>query len=75
MEKNILITGGCGFVGSNLVSNVGILSLQATQAGGNYNINLLAGGNGNIDVGTDSDGDMIRTMLIKMTGLMTMMMV
>jgi hypothetical protein len=51
IEANGLVTAG-GFVGSNLVSNVGILSLQATQVGGDYNINLLAGGNGNIDVGS-----------------------
>ena len=51
IQANGVISAG-GFSGSNLVSNIGILSLQATQAGGNYNINLLAGGNGNIDVGT-----------------------
>ena len=51
IEANGIISAG-GFVGSNLVSNVGILSLQAKQTGGNYNINLLAGGNGNVDVGT-----------------------
>jgi hypothetical protein len=51
IQANGVISAG-GFLGSNLVSNVGILSLQAQQAGGNYNINLLAGGNGNIDVGS-----------------------
>jgi len=51
IQANGIISAG-GFVGSNLVSNVGILSLQAKQIGGNYNINLLAGGTGNIDVGT-----------------------
>ena len=50
IEANGLVTAG-GFVGSNLVSNVGILSLSAQQGVTAYNINLLAGGAGNIDVG------------------------
>jgi hypothetical protein len=50
IQANGIISAG-GFEGANLVSNVGILSLQAKQTGGNYNINLLAGGSGNIDVG------------------------
>ena len=51
IQANGIISAG-GFEGSNLVSNVGILSLQAKQTGGDYNINLLAGGAGNIDVGS-----------------------
>ena len=50
MQANGIISAG-GFVGSNLVANVGILSLSAKQGGTAYNINLLAGGAGNIDVG------------------------
>jgi len=51
IQANGIISAG-GFEGSNLVSNVGILSLQAKQTGGDYNINLLAGGAGNVDVGS-----------------------
>ena len=51
IQANGIISAG-GFEGSNLVSNVGILSLQAKQTGGTYNINLLAGGAGNVDVGS-----------------------
>ncbi len=50
IQANGIISAG-GFVGSNLVSNVGILSLSAQQGATAYNINLLAGGAGNIDVG------------------------
>jgi len=50
IQANGIISAG-GFVGSNLVSNVGILSLSAEQGATAYNINLLAGGAGNIDVG------------------------
>jgi hypothetical protein len=50
VQANGIISAG-GFVGSNLVANVGILSLSAKQGGTAYNINLLAGGAGNIDVG------------------------
>ena len=51
VQANGIISAG-GFVGSNLVANVGTLSLTAKQGGTAYNINLLAGGAGNIDVGT-----------------------
>ena len=50
VQANGIISAG-GFVGSNLVANVGILSLSAKQGATAYNINLLAGGAGNIDVG------------------------
>lgn len=50
IQANGIISAG-GFLGSNLVSNVGILSLQAQQTGGDYNINLQTGGAGNVDVG------------------------
>ena len=50
IQANGIISAG-GFLGSNLVSNVGILSLLAQQTGGDYNINLQTGGAGNVDVG------------------------